>query len=98
MLGRGDYFGEQALLKSELRTANVVAVQGKGKDGSEGAVECLVLDRESFFQLIGDLEELKQKEYGDQKPKDGKGKPKIDDKQQVSKGNVSCAMLHCILP
>jgi CRP-like cAMP-binding protein len=37
-LSRGDYFGEQALLKEESRTANVIAL-------SPG-VECLTLDRE----------------------------------------------------
>lgn len=41
-LSRGDYFGEQALLKTDLRTANVVA------DSDD--VECLSLDREHFFQ------------------------------------------------
>ena len=33
----GDYFGEQALLKTDLRTANVIALSN---------VECLTLDRE----------------------------------------------------
>ena len=33
----GDYFGEQALLKTDVRTANVIA---------QTAVECLTLDRE----------------------------------------------------
>lgn len=28
-------------------------------------VECLTLDRESFKQHIGDLEELQEKDYGD---------------------------------
>ena len=37
-LSRGDYFGEQALLKTDFRTANVVA--------NTKTVECLVLDRE----------------------------------------------------
>ena len=37
-LSRGDYFGEQALLRTDVRTANVVA--------SSETVECLVLDRE----------------------------------------------------
>ncbi|BES94646.1 cgmp-dependent protein kinase [Nesidiocoris tenuis] len=56
-LGRGDYFGEQALLKEEHRTASVVALPP--------GVECLTLDRESFILLIGDLSELQQKDYGD---------------------------------
>lgn len=56
-LSRGDYFGEQALLKEDSRTANVIAL-------SPG-VECLTLDRESFLLLIGDLSELQDKDYGD---------------------------------
>ncbi|KAK6645103.1 hypothetical protein RUM43_001379 [Polyplax serrata] len=58
ILNKGDYFGEQALLKEDWRTANVIAL-------SPG-VECLTLDREPFIQLIGDLSELKEKDYGDQ--------------------------------
>ena len=46
-LSRGDYFGEQALLKTDLRTANVVA------DSDD--VECLSLDREHFFQARYDI-------------------------------------------
>lgn len=38
VLLKGSYFGEQALLKEECRTANVIAL-------SPG-VECLTLDRE----------------------------------------------------
>ena len=41
-LTRGDYFGEQALLKTDVRTANVIA--------ESDDVECLSLDREHFFQ------------------------------------------------
>lgn len=57
ILHRGDYFGEQALIKEDKRTANIIAL-------SPG-VECLTLDRESFNQHIGDLIELHQKDYGD---------------------------------
>lgn len=56
----GDYFGEQALLKTDVRTANVIA---------QSAVECLTLDRESFFQLVGDIDELRDKVYDDVRPK-----------------------------
>ncbi|OXA43484.1 cGMP-dependent protein kinase 2 [Folsomia candida] len=48
-LGHGDYFGEQALLHEERRSANVIAITD---------VEVLTLDRESFMQLIGDLTEF----------------------------------------
>ena len=37
-LGRGDYFGEQALLHDDCRTASVIA--------APPGVECLTLDRE----------------------------------------------------
>lgn len=60
ILQRGDYFGEQALLKEQTncRTANVIAMLP--------GVECLTLDRDSFLQLIGDLSELLEKDYGDE--------------------------------
>ncbi|XP_041566549.1 cGMP-dependent protein kinase, isozyme 1 isoform X2 [Drosophila elegans] len=57
-LARGDYFGEQALINEDKRTANIIAL-------SPG-VECLTLDRDSFKRLIGDLCELKEKDYGDE--------------------------------
>ncbi|KAM7304409.1 putative cAMP-dependent protein kinase catalytic subunit [Ixodes scapularis] len=61
ILNRGDYFGEQALLRrvgtEDKRTANVVSL--------DPGVECLALDRDSFIQLIGDLRELQDKHYDD---------------------------------
>lgn len=57
-LGRGDYFGEQALIRKDKRSANIIAMAP--------GVECLTLDREAFKQLIGNLEELQSKDYGDQ--------------------------------
>ncbi|XP_071107468.1 cGMP-dependent protein kinase 1-like isoform X1 [Haliotis cracherodii] len=57
-LKRGDYFGEKALLSEDCRTASVIA-QAPG-------VECLTVDRESFTQLIGDVNELKNRDYGDE--------------------------------
>lgn len=44
-------------MKEDFRTASIIAL-------SPG-VECLTLDRESFIQLIGDLSELQEKDYGD---------------------------------
>jgi len=61
-LTKGDYFGEQAMLKTDMRTANVIA--------TSEVVECLTLDRDSFFQLVGDLSELRDKSYGDANGKD----------------------------
>ncbi|XP_055876528.1 cGMP-dependent protein kinase 1-like isoform X5 [Biomphalaria glabrata] len=57
-LKRGDYFGEKALLSEDRRTANVIALPP--------GVECLTVDRESFTKLIGDLNELRTKDYGDE--------------------------------
>lgn len=57
-LARGDYFGEQALINEDKRTANIIALPP--------GVECLTLDRDSFKRLIGDLCELKEKDYGDE--------------------------------
>jgi len=56
-LAKGDYFGEQALLKTDSRTASIVV--------ESDTLECLTLDRESFFQLVGDINELKNKTYKD---------------------------------
>lgn len=58
-MSRGDYFGEQALLRTDFRTANVVA--------NSATVECLVLDRESFFTLVGDMSAIKDTNYADVK-------------------------------
>lgn len=71
-LARGEYFGEQALLKTDFRTANVVA--------SSTTVECLVLDRESFFTLVGDMSEIKDKNYADVSG-DKQGRKLIEDKK-----------------
>uniref|UniRef100_A0A914KGY6 cGMP-dependent protein kinase n=2 Tax=Meloidogyne incognita TaxID=6306 RepID=A0A914KGY6_MELIC len=57
ILKQGDFFGEKALLGEEVRTANVIAMPP--------GVEVLTLDRESFLKLIGDLDALRNKDYGD---------------------------------
>ncbi|XP_034947742.1 cGMP-dependent protein kinase, isozyme 2 forms cD5/T2 isoform X3 [Chelonus insularis] len=51
-LGKGDFFGEKALQGDDLRTANIIA------DDPEG-VSCLVIDRETFNQLISSLDEVR---------------------------------------
>uniref|UniRef100_A0A4W6FKH5 cGMP-dependent protein kinase n=1 Tax=Lates calcarifer TaxID=8187 RepID=A0A4W6FKH5_LATCA len=53
-LSKGDWFGEQALKGEDVRTASVTAV---------GDVTCLVIDRESFKQLIGGLDDVNSKQY-----------------------------------
>ncbi|CAL4105791.1 unnamed protein product [Meganyctiphanes norvegica] len=57
VIDKGSYFGEQALLREDARTASIIAMAP--------GVECLTLDRDSFIQLIGDLSELREKDYGD---------------------------------
>lgn len=53
-LGKGDFFGEKALQGDDLRTANITV------DNPEG-VYCLVIDRETFNQLISSLDEIRTK-------------------------------------
>ncbi|XP_060063493.1 cGMP-dependent protein kinase 1-like [Ylistrum balloti] len=52
-LQRGEFFGERALQGEDVRTASIVAADPAG-------VDCLVIDRESYSQLISDLDELKR--------------------------------------
>jgi len=54
-LHKGDFFGEKALSGEEVRTANIIA------DEEGGVVKCLVIDRDSFTQLIANLEEIKKR-------------------------------------
>merc|ERR1712156_935967 len=53
-LHKGDFFGEKALNGEEVRTANIVA------DDAEG-VKCLVIDRDSFSQMIANLDDIKKR-------------------------------------
>ncbi|XP_028158317.1 cGMP-dependent protein kinase, isozyme 2 forms cD4/T1/T3A/T3B-like isoform X4 [Ostrinia furnacalis] len=59
-LTKGDFFGEKALQGDDLRTANIIC------DSPEGCT-CLVIDRETFNQLISALDEIrtKYKDEGD---------------------------------
>ncbi|KAJ8910800.1 hypothetical protein NQ315_014508 [Exocentrus adspersus] len=53
-LTKGDFFGEKALQGDDLRTANIIV------DDPEG-VSTLVIDRETFNQLISNLDEIRTK-------------------------------------
>ncbi|KAJ2945574.1 hypothetical protein O0L34_g396 [Tuta absoluta] len=53
-LTKGDFFGEKALQGDDLRTANIIC------DSPEGTT-CLVIDRETFNQLISTLDEIRTK-------------------------------------
>lgn len=50
-MSRGQFFGEVALMKEDLRTANVYAID---------TVVCYVLERKAFTNLIGNLAEAKK--------------------------------------
>ena len=54
---RGDFFGERALLTSELRAANIVVT----------SPECVVLsiDRETFIRLLGPLQDILKREMAE---------------------------------
>lgn len=56
-LNSGDYFGEKALFSEDLRTASIVA--------NKGGANCLVIERDHFMSFIGDLEHIREKDYGD---------------------------------
>ncbi|VDK36290.1 unnamed protein product [Taenia asiatica] len=58
LMGRGEWFGEKALKNEDVRTANIIAAYPNG-------VDCLVLDRESYELLIGDLGFL-ERHYSDE--------------------------------
>ncbi|MBN3295847.1 KGP2 kinase, partial [Amia calva] len=49
-LGVGDYFGEKALISEDVRSANIIA--------KENDTQCLVVDRDTFNQMVGTYEEL----------------------------------------
>eukprot|EP00903_Cladosiphon_okamuranus_P007650 g7418.t1 len=51
-LGKGEYFGEMALMLEEPRAANCIATEGK--------VRCLSLDRTRFSQLLGPIYNILQ--------------------------------------
>ena len=55
-LKTGDFFGEKALLSSDVRTATCAA--GPSED-----VKCLLLMREDFVRMLGDLEYLLDRTY-----------------------------------
>ncbi|CAH1794822.1 unnamed protein product, partial [Owenia fusiformis] len=57
-LNRGDFFGEKALQSEDTRSAGIVAADTTG-------VDCLVLDRESYTQLLKDNIDDIRKEYED---------------------------------
>lgn len=52
ILGKGDFFGEMAILNDDKRAATVTALAP--------AVECLLLDRIPFINLLGTMKELRE--------------------------------------
>ncbi|ELT93924.1 hypothetical protein CAPTEDRAFT_158933 [Capitella teleta] len=56
-LEKGMYFGERALVEEDVRTANIIASDDTG-------VDCLLLDRIAFSQLMSKVEDF-PKEYKD---------------------------------
>ncbi|XP_050302921.1 cGMP-dependent protein kinase, isozyme 2 forms cD4/T1/T3A/T3B isoform X3 [Anthonomus grandis grandis] len=57
-LGKGDFFGEKALHGDDLRTANIIVNDPEG-------VTCLVIDRDTYLQLISNLDEVRTKYVDD---------------------------------
>ncbi|XP_061586654.1 cGMP-dependent protein kinase 2 isoform X2 [Cololabis saira] len=74
-LQKGDYFGEKALISDDVRSANIIA--------DEDGVECLVIDRETFDQTVGNFNELQRHLQGYVASLDR------DDKKRHAKKSVS---------
>eukprot|EP00118_Oscarella_pearsei_P013533 m.109085 g.109085 ORF g.109085 m.109085 type:complete len:687 (+) comp37339_c0_seq4:105-2165(+) len=69
VMGRGEHFGEKALISEEKRTANVKA---------KTVVTCLTLDRRDFQQFFGEIEDLKKRIPDYKDPKVEKDQPELD--------------------
>nr|VZH95894.1 unnamed protein product [Spirometra erinaceieuropaei] len=84
VLGTGDWFGERALYTLEKRSANAVALSTQ--------VNVLCLDRSNFIHLIGDLNEIKSKEYADYKRESQSSSSTVDLETERSSttSNRSC--------
>jgi len=84
-LGPGDYFGEKALLSEDVRTASIVAL-------SPG-VDCLVIEREIFLSVIGALDVIKNKDYGDKE----RGALRVSPKGSSVEGRIPVEFIECSL-
>ncbi|CDS37285.1 cGMP dependent protein kinase 1 [Echinococcus multilocularis] len=83
-LGAGEWFGERALYTRDKRSANVVAMPP--------GVHVLCLDRSNFIHLIGDLNEIKSREYGDSKQSLLSQSPATDVEDSFSSGEKRASM------
>ena len=63
-LGHGQYFGEQALLKDEPRNSSVRATRPDDCElpAGQATVECFVLSRDKFVELLGPLQKIMERE------------------------------------
>ena len=52
VLNANEFFGERALLSAEPRQANIIATE---------ALECLVLERDSFKKWLANVDDVRQK-------------------------------------
>ena len=70
-LAKGAYFGEKALLSEDVRTASILA--------EDPGVKCLIIERETFMNVIGGIKQIADKDYGDKKQKGGANAKKPKD-------------------
>uniref|UniRef100_A0A1I8FAZ3 cGMP-dependent protein kinase n=1 Tax=Macrostomum lignano TaxID=282301 RepID=A0A1I8FAZ3_9PLAT len=87
-MGKGDWFGEKALNDEDVRTANIVVEDPNG-------VDCLVLNRESYKQLIGDLASFDRK-YPDEQ-KQNRQQPQLFALKQMKKNHIDRKYLYMLM-
>ena len=64
-LMEGEAFGELALLRDDVRSANAIAASQE--------VKCMVIDRQAFHKLVGNLEQYSNTSSPEEKPSDTPG-------------------------
>lgn len=80
-LRQGNYFGEQALLREDVRQASCYA---------ETKVTCLTLGREDFIDMMGSMEDVMKKE---KKAEESESVPVIDNSPGAAQLNITLADL-----
>mmetsp|Transcript_37028 Transcript_37028/g.78179 ORF Transcript_37028/g.78179 Transcript_37028/m.78179 type:complete len:787 (-) Transcript_37028:505-2865(-) len=82
-LKAGAFFGEKALLNSDVRTATCVASARSSEE-----VKCMYLVREDFVRMLGDLETLMDRSYENRDDSDKAGRGMGEPEGKIDSGEV----------